>query len=148
MIEVLKPGTKVLADGVNGIVQSVALGHNGRITYEIEWWAGRERRSHWFVASGVEVDLVANERETVKVGFVGGPKTKPEVIETKGMVKVSSIVADIDATNRVCHVRMWAGSMLVLDREQVTLGRLSALLQYGEATINGNMYMLEKEEAR
>ncbi len=51
---------------IPGTILQVAIGEKGRVSYQVGWWDGRQRRCEWL--EQVEVER-QNEALRVRVGF-------------------------------------------------------------------------------
>ena len=62
---IIRPGSTVTIEGgVSGIVNRATIGVTG-VTYEVAWWAGRERKEHWFLPHEIR-----DYQNVMKIGFV------------------------------------------------------------------------------
>lgn len=74
-LEVLAIGTRVRlgdpADPIPGTILGISIREAGRVTYEVVWWDGRERRSEWLERA--EFEMEKGGGRAVRIGFGSGP---------------------------------------------------------------------------
>ncbi len=70
MIEIFKPGTVCHMGDIEGTITAAAIYAGNRISYQVAWWDGKDRKQEWL--DDCEIVVGGNGGAKQQIGFVGG----------------------------------------------------------------------------